>query len=373
MPLPSYQVLMIDPTAGTVIKVLDSTSWFDLRYSRVYNGIGVLALTVPFSAVNSDMLNRTDMIIEVQRTSPVTGLLITEETYLARDWHRFKDGTDERYTFGAVSLNHLLARRIIDPADDPLVAGGYSTKASTADLVLYQYANEQCGPSCLTPSRSFPNLSIAGVPGSAPAIGLRLQYDNLFQVFQDNAKQAGIDFRIRRTSSANMQLDIGTLTTDRTYTTNSPTNPYVVLNPLRGNLSSPSLTRDRKDEANFVYMRGKGQGSSRSLLKYFNGDAMSASPFNRIEAVADARNTEKGDSLGILTEAANFLKERQQKITFSFNPEGTEPGNEYRNDWDVGDKVTAEWDSDRFDVRILSVSMQVTGGGESLSITTEVQ
>lgn len=371
MALPSYQILFINPSTGGVIKIIDAMTPFQLKYSRVWNGIGALALTLPYSIVTSDMLNRTDLFIEVQRTSPVTGALITEETYLARKFTRFREGGDERYAYGAVSLNHLLTRRVIDPSDDPLQAGGYSTKAGGADLVLYQYANEQIGP-LASAARQMPGLTVPGVLGNATSIGLRLAYDNLYEIFRANALQADITFQVVRTTGVNMELRIGNSTTDRTRTTNSPTNPFVLLNPQRGNLTDPSLTRDRMNEATFVYIRGKGQGSSRYSLSYFDTDAAAASPFNRIEIAADARNTEKGDSQSIFTEAVNALQERKQVITFDFKPQGTEAGNVYRKNWDIGDTITVAWDNDSADVRIVGIEITPSSSGEDMSITTEV-
>lgn len=371
MSLPSYQILFLHPVTGAVIKVFDAQAFYEVRYSRIYNGIGALALTLPVDNMPSTAFDLVDMFIEVQRTSPITGALIVEETYLARSWRRYRIGEDERYTIGALSLNHLLARRIVDPNDDPNEAGGYSTKAGPADLVLYQYANEQISTLASAP-RQMPGLAVAGVLGVAPSIGLRLQKENLFQVFQQSAQQAEIDFQISRTSGINMILNIGYFTSDRTQSANFPLTPFMLLTPQRGNLSDPSFLRDRTDEQNFVYMQGKGQGANRYSLEWQDSIATSASPFNRIEFAADARNVEKGDSLGILTEAVDALKEHQQVIKFDFQPQGVEPGNIYRQNWDVGDLTTATWDANTANLRILGVDITVTESGERLAITTQV-
>lgn len=369
MTLPSYQILFLHPVTGAVIKVFDAQQFYQIRYSRAYNGVGAIALTLPFDRMPSAGIDLCDMFIEVQRTSPITGQLIVEETYFARSWRRYRQGVDERYTIGGLSLNHLLARRVVDPADDPLEAGGYSTRAGAADLVLYEYASQQMVLGNV--ARRFPGLTIPGVYAVAPNIGLRLQYENLLTIFQQSAQQAGIDFQISRTSGINMELNIGYLTVDRTQSTNYPTQPFVQLTPQRGNLSDPSFTRDRTDEQNFVYMQGKGQGSNRYTIPYPE-TTTTDSPFNRIEFAADARNVEKGNSLGIVTEAKDALKEKQQIIRFEFEPEGTEPGNIYRQNWDVGDLVTATWDTNTANVRILAVEVNVSEAGERLAIVTQV-
>lgn len=363
--------MFLHPVTGNVIKVFDAQIFYQVRYSRVYNGIGAIAITLPVGNVPAAAFDLTDMFIEVQRTSPITGQLIIEETYLARSWRRYRQGSDERYTLGGLSLNHLLARRVVDPADDPISAGGYVTRAGAADVVLYEYANTQIGTLASAP-RQMPGLTVPGVLGVAPPVGLRLQYENLFQVFQQTCQQAGIDFQISRTSGINMELNIGYLTVDRTQDANYPTQPFVLLTPERGNLSNPSFSRDRTDEKNFVYMQGKGQGADRYTIQWQDSTTTSASPFNRIEYAADARNVEKGDSLGILTEAIDALKETQQIIKFEFDPQGTEPGNIYRQNWDVGDLITATWGANTADLRILSVEINLSEAGENIAITTQV-
>lgn len=370
VPPASYQIVCLHPVSGQVLRIFDSQSIYELRYSRVYNSIGACVFTIPFTQISLDIVDLTDMFVDVQRTSPLTGELITEETYLARRWQRFSE-SDERYSIGGVSLNHLLSRRVIDPDDDPNEAGGYSTKAGAADTVMYQYASEQIG-GVASAERQMPGLSIAGVFGTAAVnVGYRLAYENLLETLQKIAQQASLDFQIVRTTGINMQLNIGNLTVDRTQDANYPNTPFVLLNPQRGNLSSPSFTRDRGNEATFVYMRGKGQGAARTLLTTFS-DATSASPFNRIEVAADARNVEKGDSLGMLTEADNVLKERQQLIQLDFTPEGTEPGNLYRLNWDVGDLLSASWDENRADLRVQSIEINISESGENLKATMQV-
>src|SRR5687768_5245196 len=144
MPLPDYQLTVIHPSTGQPLTVITGSGIDDLVYSKVLNNIGALAMTLPEGHDWSSIFV-LDSLIEVARTSPLTGTLQTEETYLTRLTHRFREGDEELYVVGGLSLNHLLARRVIDPDDDPLAAGGYSTKAGPADDVMRAYAREQCG------------------------------------------------------------------------------------------------------------------------------------------------------------------------------------------------------------------------------------
>src|SRR5262245_10864012 len=115
MALADYQLTVRSPADGSVLTILDGTAFDDCKYSRLLNDVGVLAMTLP---PNTDWpsIFTLDTLIDIERTSPTTGQLQIEETYLTRLLHRFRDGDQERFVVGGLSLNHLIARRIVDPA-----------------------------------------------------------------------------------------------------------------------------------------------------------------------------------------------------------------------------------------------------------------
>lgn len=254
MPLADYQLTVRNPADGTVRIVLDGTAFDDCRYSRALNDVGVFAMTLP-SDPDWPAIFTVDALIDVERTSPLTGYLQTEETYLARLSHRFREGDQERYVVGGLSLNHLLARRVVDPDDDPAAAGGFSTKAGPADDILHDYADEQCA-NPINSLRAFPNFSVAASTSVGAAAGRRLRYELLLEVFQDVANQSNVDFIITRLIDNVLRLTIAPIGADRTRTRNYPFAPFVELTPQRGNLGEPSLLFDRKREQNYVYALG---------------------------------------------------------------------------------------------------------------------
>lgn len=370
MSLPSYQITLINPSTGLTITVFDGTAIDDMRFSRVLDDVGLVAITFPYSSsLAADFT--LDSLIEIRRTSPATGALVVEETYLTRLTHHFRQGNDEKFIVGGFSLNHLLARRIVDPADDPLAAGGYSTKAGTSDDVLVAYAREQCGDLCATVARQFPNFSVA--PGSSYGnpVGRRLRYENLLDVFQDVCKQSQLvlmDFQITRISGSLLRLTVAPIGTDRTKTRNYPFAPFVELNPLRGNLSDPSLLFDRKNEQNFVYALSQGPGESRIVTRV-QGDGVNDSPYNRIEFTTDVRSAQRGDTTTVATSAGAVLNDKQAKREFTFKPSGTEPGGIYRLDYDLGDIVTCTFDNQSFDLRVRGIEISLSADNEDIAVT----
>lgn len=370
MALPSYQITVTDATSGSVAAVFDGTALDEMRFSRVLDDVGLIAITLPYSSDLPDIFT-LDSLVEVQRTSPITGVLQTEDVYLTRLTHHFRQGDDEKYIMGGFSLNHLLARRIIDPADDSGAAGGYSTKSGTSDDVLVAYARQQCGDLCLTAARQYPNFTIALSSSIGNPIGRRLRYDNLLEVFQDVCKNSQLilmDFQIVRLSANNLRLIVAPIGTDRSKTRNYPFAPFVELNPLRGNLSDPSLLFDRKQEQNMVYALAQGPGETRIVTRV-NGDGINDSPYNRIEFTTDVRNAQRGDTTTVATSAGAALNDKQAKREFTFKPTGTEPGGTYRVDYDIGDIVTCTFDNESFDLRVRGAEISLSADNEEISIT----
>lgn len=369
MALADYQILAINPFTGAIIRVFDSQTPYELHYNRALNGVGVLAMTMP---ADNDLYTSLakDTLIEVQRTSPITGDLIVEDTYLLRLKQRFREGNDERIVIGALSLNHLIQRRLIDPDDDPLGAGGYSTKANTADEVMRSFAREQMGDLCATVERRYPNFTVGLTPGTALPVGKRSRYDNLLEVFQALALQGQTDFVIMRVSGNNLRLAIQPIGTDRTKGANYPFLPFTQFDPDRGNITNPSLTIDAKKELNFCYALGQGQGDTRIVAKV-PGDNLAESPYNRVEFTQDVRQSDRSNSLYLLTGARQALQDNQEIREFTFETVQTASGAIYRKDYDLGDKITARWGDVSIDLRVTDVEINISNSGETINPTFE--
>lgn len=368
MPLADYQIETISPYTGAVTHVFDSQSIYDLRYNRTLNDVGALVMTLPADDALPALFPK-DTLIEVLRTSPLTDNLVVEDTYLSRLTHRFREGDDERFAIGAVSLNHLIARRVIDPADDPLAAAGYSTKTGTADEVIRAFAREQMGDLAST-GRRFPNLTVGLTPGTALPVGKRARYENLLATFQELAIQGQTDFVITRYSMNKLRLSIQPIGRDRTKTSNYPFASFTQFDPDRGNLANPSLVLDAKKEQNFCYALGQGQGDTRITARVA-GDNISESPYNRIEFTADVRQSDRSNSLYLLTGARSALTSNQESREFTFETIPGASGTTYRKDYDLGDKVTVRWAEVSMDLRITNIEINLEESDENLNITLE--
>jgi hypothetical protein len=368
IPRASYQILIINPTTGLVEGIIDSQSVVDIQYSRILNGIGRLAVTLPADD-RWNALFTLDTLVEIYRTHPVLGTLQKEETYFVRIFNRSQTAESDLITFGGLSLNHILTRRVINPNDDPLVAGAYSTKAGHADTVIYDYVNEQMGTAASL-ERQMPNFSIELPTGIADGAGARLSYENLYDEMLKLAKAGKTDIIVERTTGNNLKLYIKPIGVDRTKLTNYPLKQWVGLSPIRGNLPEAALALDRSSEKNFVYELGNGEGSRRDILEV-PGSGMADSPWNRCEFSEDSRGIERNDALGLLTGALNSLYENRYKQEFSMSCRADEPGNAYKDDWDLGDLVTVLFNNMEFNLRISEVSISFSETEETINVQVE--
>lgn len=368
MTLPSYQINVYEPWNGALLRIFEPQIFYDFSYERKLNDIGKVAFVLPYE-VDIEALFPTDALIDVLRESPVSGALEIDDSYLVRLMHRFREDNQEQFAVGGLSLNHLLSRRIIDPADDPNAAGGYSTKAGAGDTVMRAYAQEQ-GGDLSRAERRFPNYTLADVPGTGNPVGARKRHENLLDTLQELAAASKVDFTIRHISGAQLRLDIGVIGTNKTRSAHYPFSDWVGFAPERGNLTSPSLTLDRKNEGNVVYVLGEGNQQNRQLF-VLSAASVGDSPFNQVEFTQDARTTDKKNPLELLTQAYAALNQRKANWEFAFEPLRDAAGSTYQLDWVLGDYVTASWANVQKDVRITGVTVTLSDEGEAVEVHLE--
>lgn len=367
----NYHVSVFDRSTGELLTILDTVAVYSLRYSRILNDVGKCVLEIPYTAAN-EALFTLDTFIEVYRTDPTnTTVMQKEGTYFARLFDRMEnEANEERFIIGGVSLEHLLWRRLIDYRDDPLGAGSYSTKAGPGDDVILEYIDEQCGATA-SATRQFPNFTVAASGSVGQSVGARKTFkDNLLKVCQELAEQGAVDFYLTRTDANNITASCGIVGSDKSKGTNYPDSPFVYLSPLRGNLGQPRLTYDRRKEGNYLYAQGEGGDENRTLSEFI-ATGTTDSPYNRIEFYLSKSSAEKDDPGQLQTAAIAKLEEKRAKIEFQFEPTATDPGNIYREDWDLGDILTVGWGMIERDVRVQEIDITVSSEGEVLNITLE--
>lgn len=364
----TYQLAIIDPQTQTLLTLATPQDFRSMKYERKLNDVGRFSLSFHADSKLAQYDQRLDLVVDVWRDPDGDGLRY-EATYLMRYWNRSGFGGEDTYVWGGLSLEHLLARRLIDPTDDPLGAGGFSTKGASIDLVMSQYVEEQAISPATNANRSIPYLMTSGLTLFGTQSYQRLkQEDNLLKTLQKivNKELNLIDFWIERDTTA-MGLSFVFYAMkrgrDMTYTTNFPNGEIFMFDPKRGNMIDPELTVDRRKEVTRVYLGGEGiEGDRIYLVRQSSGTV--DSPFNVIEGTTDVRIEDTLDE--IEDTASTYLNDKRPQESLTFEPRldlYTIP-----DDIDVGDQVTGRWGTIAADYRVLSITIKIDGNGEDVDM-----
>ena len=283
------------------------------------------------------------------------------------DQFRDEDGQDWLIASG-VSLEFLLLQRVLDVRNDPLAAGGWSTKLLKRDVLMAQIVHEQAGPGAsqhgVTPSQQVPGLTVEDSGGVGDPVPFRRAWDGLLTILTDLAAGDAMDFEIQRTSGVNLLFRAHRIGEDRTKSSNYPLRPYVVLSPELGRLAEPRLLRDWREEKTVVTLLGKGAGDNREFYGSMAANAQET-PYSYAAVVEDLRQAD--DATEYIEQAQQALAKNAAKVEFSCTVTQVEAL--YRVVWDLGDWVTTRWAEFERDMRITGVTVDVSDGDETVTPT----
>lgn len=372
MSFPQYQ-LNVYSTAnfGALITTLPVSDTFNLTYTKVLNDIGSLAFTVAQDGTDWRSIFADDNIIDVLRAAP-DGTLTVEESYFVVLFEHISADDGERFIIGGYSLNELLRRAQVDPADDSVQPnGGFVTKSGDVVQVIRAYVRENIGDLASAPRRR-PRFSVPNQPNAGRDVGANLRFENLWDEMKKLAVAGNIELNVVHDGNGNLELELARIGTDRTVTANTVP-PYLVFSPQRGNLFNPRLLIDRKNEKNFYYVLGEGDGANRPIISVVS-TAANETIYNRKEGTVDARDANRGDTIAMQTAGLQALADNRALIEFTFDIMPNVPGSIYRKDWFFGDTATFIWDGLQYDRRITEIEVSLDENGENMSIKlNEVQ
>ena len=136
-----------------------------------------------------------------------------------------------------------------------------------------------------------------------------------------------------------------------------------------GNLSTSYLESDYTDEVNASYSAGKGLGALRQVEQAYDTSRMNQSVWGRCEGFKDARNQ---DGSAVQDMADQLVSEGRPRIRFGGTINNTR-SSEFGRDWDVGDRVRARHGNFELETVILSATIRLTGGVESVQARMEYE
>lgn len=364
-PNPSRHELLIYDHDLSPFIYFDLPALLSLNYEVALNAVTPCVFSVPATDIRATFIQR-DHFVEVRRYNGTEWH--SQAAYMIKLIEKIRESGDEgesteTYVFGCLSIEDLLAGRVVDPSDDPNAANGYSTKGGYAETIMHAYVYEQIGAGASS-ARQVPYFTQSTNLARGRSVGFRERLSNLLELLQRMTEPFGVDFRVLL---KNKQLVFTTDIYGHNRSKTADSTSYFVFSEYRGNLANAKLSEDYRDTKNFAYVLGPGEGDNRLILERSSNDIY-ATPYSRREFVVDAGNTEPGSSLEALTEGDRAINENRPKLEFTFDLVQNNISR-YEVNWFLGDIVTVLWEDFEQDMRIMQVAITVNQTVENITPT----
>lgn len=355
----SLEVWIDDPT-GARISHLDKLQTLDLIQS--VNKVGQFNATIS-SDLDKIVLQR-DNLLEFWQDGAL------EAVGFIRYW---KFSGLDKITIRGPDIKHLLERRIVAYAAE----SAQSKKSDQADDMMKAIIRENFGASATDADRNLTSLGLTVEADVAlgPTINLAFAYQNVLEALMkinEASRNAGNEvwydlvpgFSSSNLLTAEFKTYVNQPGNDRRTASSSP----VLIGLDYGNLENAELEYDYREEVNYVYVGGAGEGAERLVREVEDATAEGASVWNRIEGFVDARSD--GDTSVLDNKGKAALAEKRGRITFSGEVIDTEQAR-YGRDWKLGDRVTARYLGQEYDCLIAATRQSVSDRGRTVRARLE--
>jgi hypothetical protein len=349
-------------------------TWESFQYGKFINNVGWWMVVLPGDTPND--LADVDRIVEFWR-KPEGGDEQHQMDGFNRYWDWFETGpNDERFRMGGEDQMGLLDRRIIAHKSTTDEA----SKTDEADDMQKAIVRENMGP--LAPvteanrPREFPpaHFEVMGDIADAPEITRSFAWRNVLDVLQEISETSGnlgtpLYFSIDHVGPAEFAFRTYTnvLGIDRTV---SGGIAPIIFSKEAGNIRNPFMREDWREEHNYVWGAGQGQGTARTVDPEKDLQRIARSIWAKREIFQDAR--EESTVQGVANKAFERLQNERPRLTFRAELLDT-PQSRYGIDWGFGDKVTIRFRQREFEGIVDNVSVSVDSSGkETLTSSLEI-
>lgn len=358
--------IWVDDPSGSRLKYVETAARVEL--AMAINAVGAYELQLPADFEREYL--RVDGFVEFWRRGKCLDFGLGRKFGYDQD----DTGVDVLTTAG-YDKNELLKARLVAYA----AGSSQAEKTDTADDFMKAVMRENFGSLATDTDRDWSSIgfSIAVDFGKGPAVTKAFSRRNVLEVLNDLAslaEQAGTPVYydlvpgLNSNNAITLQFEtfINQRGMDRTRSADKPT----FFSPERGNLKSPSVIDDYRDERTVVYSGGQGQGDDRLVVEVEDAARAKRSQWGRREAWVDARDS--ADTTVITARANEELNKLRPRRRFAGTIIETEEC-QYGVDWELGDRVTAEYRGYQFDGMVKAVKFTLDGDGhETIEAKIEV-
>jgi hypothetical protein len=364
----TYEVWLLSQAAGEKTKLLTPDM---LTYTKVVNAVG--AFEVSLRASDLDGLAMQDDFLDwrVVVSRSVEGKKALDFAGFVRGVTYDYNDRGQSVTLSGPDYNELLTRRVVAYGPDEAEAKKASTAAD--DLAKEIFSENFGGDATSDRDLSDAGVSIEGDVGAATATSKSCSYDNVLKVLQEIARASrstestAMFFEVVPTGEGwNMRFQTNIAQLGRDHRLPNGADGPVIFAVERGNMTDVELELDAFGEETFVY--GVGPGGSLPA-NVSDADRIGRSLLNRREAYVDGSNYETTAKLESFCQAR--LRKGVPVERFSWRPVQID-GSAYGIDYGFGDRVTALFLGRQYDVHISTVTVTLSGAGESVDVEAKV-
>jgi hypothetical protein len=309
---------------------------------------------------------REDLRVVFSRR-PAGGSLSIDFVGLVRDWdiHQIQGGYS--YRIMGPGIKWILGGRVVaafagsaqaemtDSADDmmlEIIRDQMGTDASAARAYNSTYFSVQANASAT--SSVTKGFSYANVLDVLRDLSDYSRNDNLDLAIFYDVVPSGDGFQVR--------INFGQLATDKRES--------VIFGPEYGNLQDGRLEYRSRDEINYVYALGQGEGAARNIQVAEETSRTGKSIWARREAAVE--DTSATSNTALLSKAELELIANRPIKRLSGKILSTAK-TQYQRDWQMGDRVSVTYNGAQYDVIIPAVTVSVDATGkETISSQIEI-
>jgi hypothetical protein len=256
----------------------------------------------------------------------------------------------------------------------------YSAKTGAADDMIKEIAAENVGASATDTSRDMSDLltiqtdSSEGetITKSFARRKLNLIYNELCEASANQGTRLFWDVVLSSPSDLTTRLlqlktYAGTRGENRGLDSDSP----LIFSHKYGNLENVSLTRDYKGVVNRAFGLGQGTEAARNVQTASDATRIAASPFGYIKEATRQASMATTDN-AVLAEAYTLLRDKRVRLQLAGDIVNT-PSCQFGTHWNHGDLVVVEEFRERHEAIISPVSLDYSGGKETIHAKLQVE